>query len=205
MNKIMKRSLISCLVFVFALSLGIQSTVNVSAKQCDDLVYDAVGGFYTISTNDDLNIMACMINHENPDYTSASYHLINDISLTEVIWIPIGTSLSPFSGTFEGNDYTISHLSITTLDTDGAIIDTATLFEAGFFGTLSNATISDLNFDQVNISLETNTILSESEGTSRLTRIGILAANTKGSSEISGITITDSTITITNPLTEAEG
>jgi len=205
MSKIIKRSLISCLVFVFTLSLGVQNIVNVSAKKCDDLTYDVVGGFYSVSTSDDLRNLACMVNTSNPNYISATVHLINDIDLTGVSWIPIGSSDTPFTGTFDGNNFKISHLTITTLQNSGVIVETDTLFEAGFFGALSNATIRDLTFDQGNITLETNAILSETETSNRLSRIGFLAATVNSETEISGITITDSTIDIDNPSTQADG
>ncbi len=42
------------------------------------------------------------------------YILMNDISLDEAEWIPLGTSTTPFSGFFDGNGYTISNLKITS-------------------------------------------------------------------------------------------
>lgn len=43
---------------------------------------------------------------------SGHYRLENDISLTQE-WTPIGSPSHPFTGSFDGNGYTISHLTVT--------------------------------------------------------------------------------------------
>ena len=44
---------------------------------------------------------------------TATYKLMNDIDLESAEWQPIGTASTPFSGTFNGNEFTISNLTIT--------------------------------------------------------------------------------------------
>ena len=42
----------------------------------------------------------------------AYYELQNNIDLTGVTWTPVGNETSPFTGSLEGNGYTISDLSM---------------------------------------------------------------------------------------------
>ena len=42
----------------------------------------------------------------------AYYSLQNDIDLTGITWTPVGNETSPFTGSLEGNGYTISDLSM---------------------------------------------------------------------------------------------
>lgn len=70
-----------------------------------------------------------------------TYILGADIDLTGVDWLPIGTSSSnKFTGVFDGAGYTISNMTIDT-----------TADYQGFFGYISNATISNLNIIDANI------------------------------------------------------
>lgn len=41
------------------------------------------------------------------------FKMINNISLSGVAWIPLGTGVQAFTGTFDGNNHTISNLSLT--------------------------------------------------------------------------------------------
>lgn len=201
MSKILKGSMIKCLVFVFIMSTFSSIPISVNAyKLCDDLVYDTDISAFQISTTTDLQAMACFVNSEDPDYTSATYHLMNDLDLTTVEWIPIGNTLAPFSGTFDGKNHTISHLSISSLKNVGATIDDSTILEAGLFGTLSGAHIQDLIFSDVDISLRTNILLSDVDATNTTSYIGILAAKTSKST-IENIEIVSSSISISNPST----
>ncbi len=50
---------------------------------------------------------------------SGNYKLMNDIDLTGINWIPIGTSATPFIGTFNGNGYVINNLKGTGSDYSG--------------------------------------------------------------------------------------
>jgi hypothetical protein len=48
------------------------------------------------------------------DNLSGSYFMVNNIDLSGVEWIPIGTDTAPFTGTLDGQGFTISNLIITT-------------------------------------------------------------------------------------------
>ena len=71
---------------------------------------------------------------------SAHYKLANDIELSGVTWIPIGTAGTgtQFTGSFDGNGYHIKNLNLTPL------AKTST----GFFGETKNATIKNIVFDK---------------------------------------------------------
>jgi len=57
----------------------------------------------TISTVEELKNIAL----------NGKYILVNDLSLDNVEWTPIGTNTKPFTGFFDGNGHTISNLKIT--------------------------------------------------------------------------------------------
>ena len=59
-------------------------------------------GAKTISTVEELKNIAL----------DGKYILVNDLSLENLDWSPIGTDKKPFSGCFDGNGYTISDLTI---------------------------------------------------------------------------------------------
>lgn len=89
---------------------------------------------YLIKTADDL--------YSVRNYPSAYFKLANDIDLTEWIadnypeagWAPISSSASPFTGTFDGNGFTIS----------GLYINRTTAYN-GLFGYANGATVKNLN------------------------------------------------------------
>ncbi len=65
--------------------------------------------------------------------------LENDVDMTDVAWAPVGTEDEPYTGTFDGNGYTIYNLAVTADD-------------AAMFGYVGNgATIKNLKFENVNI------------------------------------------------------
>ncbi|MBQ8748907.1 MAG: hypothetical protein IJZ29_00340, partial [Clostridia bacterium] len=64
---------------------------------------------------------------------SSYFKLMNDITLTSA-WTPVGTSSSPFKGSLDGGNFTISNATI-----NGSSY-------AGFFGYINGATIKNLKF-----------------------------------------------------------
>ena len=80
---------------------------------------------YIIKTAEELKLIADKVNSGDTAYASACYIMVNDIALNDVSnvddwateapaneWTPIGNSTYPFTGTFDGNGYTISGLYI---------------------------------------------------------------------------------------------
>ncbi|MCL2069493.1 MAG: hypothetical protein FWH19_00725 [Treponema sp.] len=69
------------------------------------------------------------------------YVLMKGVTLTGA-WSPIGASGAPFTGTFDGKDFTISGLSITSPGND-----------QGLFGVVSGATIQNLGLTGIDINV----------------------------------------------------
>ena len=90
------------------------------------------GGVYQISTAEDLYWFAQYVNAGNP---SASAVLTADISASSMAegWTPIGTTSSPYAGTFDGQGHTISGLKVT-----------GTADYVGLFGYIQNAIIQNV-------------------------------------------------------------
>ncbi len=86
-----------------------------------------------ISSATQLQEVANNVNEGNNDYAGATISLSWDIELTQS-WTPIGTVGRPFRGTFDGNGYTISNITI-----DGEFT------YQGLFGYTNGATIKNLN------------------------------------------------------------
>ncbi|MBQ7951261.1 MAG: hypothetical protein IJ278_06035 [Clostridia bacterium] len=65
---------------------------------------------YLISTEEQLLLIA---NSSLPNALQSRYKLQNDITVTQETWMPIGyDNKSPFSGSFDGNGYTISGINV---------------------------------------------------------------------------------------------
>lgn len=83
-----------------------------------------------------------------------SYVLTADLDLSGVDWVPVA-----FSGSLDGAGHTIYNLKVTQVGTDSAntldgnskVYDTVF---AGFFSTLTNAAVSNLNFCSVDVDVE---------------------------------------------------
>ncbi len=84
------------------------------------------------------------------DQEGVVFKLMKDLNLTNWIaennpsqgWLPIGVETSPFKGNFKGNNHKISGLMINRTSTDNV----------GFFGYVTNATISDLTIEGTSVS-----------------------------------------------------
>jgi|GEM_PF-2401158 len=135
----MKRFLVLGLI----LTLIIGSTIGlypVSVAAADDYQFSAGDGSpgnpYVVMTAEDLDHVR--------DKLGASYILGADIDLssysTGAGWEPIGTDASPFTGTFDGNDYLIRNLFI---DRD--------ITYSGLFGYALNATLQNIRLLDVDI------------------------------------------------------
>ena len=75
----------------------------------------------------------------NSGTTDIHARLLHDINLNNVIWKPIGTQKHPYTGTFDGNAYTISNFRL------GDYTKSDPISEKGLFGRIgSGGTIQDL-------------------------------------------------------------
>ncbi len=80
---------------------------------------------------------------------SDDYRLLNDITISDNIWVPIGdyvnhsAGVESFTGTFDGNGKTITFTAPTL------VFDAISYF--GFFGSIDNASIENLNIKANNV------------------------------------------------------
>ena len=96
-----------------------------------------VNGIYQISTARELKAFASIVNGLSlfGQNTAAKAVLLNSIDMAEVSgWNPIGTSGNPYSGTFNGQGYSIQNL----------LIDTGKSY-SGLFGATSGAIIKEFS------------------------------------------------------------
>ena len=94
-------------------------------------------GIYQISTARELKAFASIVNGLSiyEQNTSAKAVLLNDIDMSEITdWKPIGTSGAPFSGSFNGQGFSIQNL----------LIDTSKSY-SGLFGSTTSATIKEFS------------------------------------------------------------
>jgi rhodanese-related sulfurtransferase len=84
---------------------------------------------YLISTTEQLNAIG-----HNPKLMDSHFKLTNDLDATDLRFYPIGSPDYPYRGVFDGNDYTISHLTIEAesyLGMFGVIADGAEVKDLG--------------------------------------------------------------------------
>ncbi len=133
---------------------------------------DGTATEYTISTERELLGFANIVNGTagsgspgKDDFNEKTVTLKNDITLTSANWTPIGAGVrdgktykegsSPFEGTFDGNDKTISSLKITSGSGDSAV---------GLFGIVKGGTIKNLKLTDVNIDVGDNELAGGAVG-----------------------------------------
>ncbi len=109
--------------------------------------------------------------------THVNFVLAADIDLNNNYWTGIGTEENNFTGTFDGNGHTIKNLSIieTEAKEGKAYI--------GFFGYAKNATIKNVTFENVTLTVPCLDI-DHSQG-----HIGAVAGSLEGTSTIENVTV----------------
>ena len=95
------------------------------------------GGYYNISTAEELAYIADAINSGEIETRYVTFRLTNFIDLSNKFWTPIGTKDYPFRGTFDGNGYEIKNLTI-----DGNVLSSNEY--GGLFGVVENAVITSV-------------------------------------------------------------
>ncbi len=95
-----------------------QSDVDVWDGSIDtDWYYDDVSAkTFEIHTAEELAGLAKIVDSYNATFYNDEIILMNNLDLNGIDWNPIGTTNRPFEGTFNGNNYTISNLSINLPD-----------------------------------------------------------------------------------------
>ena len=127
-----------------AIKTAVQNALK-SAKQEDSGIFDSGSGTeqspYLINSVDTLLAFAQSVN-DSEDYEDKYIALGGNLDLSDVDWVPIGKSdhgkTTGFAGTFDGQGYTVSHVSCGSGSAP-------TAYEAdGFFGVVSG-TVRNLN------------------------------------------------------------
>lgn len=99
-----------------------------------------IDGVYQIKTADELFWFAALVNgtREGLSQNAACAVLTTNIDLTGEDWTPIGSSTTPYTGTFDGQGYTISGMKIENGSTN----------YQGFVGYLGTGTIQNLTLGE---------------------------------------------------------
>lgn len=108
---------------------------------------------YLLSTATDIEDLSAAV-EEGFTYENKFFSMTQDIDMTDVTGMhPIGnnfgsdgTNVKPFSGTFDGNGHTISHLTLSFTGKD--------YIGVALFGVTQNATIKNLTLDESTISAD---------------------------------------------------
>ncbi|MCZ4317871.1 T9SS type A sorting domain-containing protein [Aequorivita viscosa] len=109
--------------------------------------YDAAQDEFTLSTAETLAGLAQLVADGN-SFEGKAILIVADIDLDGNLWRPIGVDVNiPFSGTVDGNDYTISNLWV----------NMPTEEMAGLFGHTESASFANIHIDTANIIGDDNT------------------------------------------------
>lgn len=147
-----------CAVTVTNKSTGLFTTVKVS----NGLEKDSAGN-YIISGAYDLAYVSENISELN----KSSFVVDSDIDMSELSeFSPIGGTLVPFSGKFNGNGHTISNIKISGTS------------KSGLFASLDNAEVSNL-------------VIASAQVNAKGLYSAVLAGQVMGNTKLSGITIMD--------------
>jgi len=138
------------------------------------------------------------VNDNVDGYSTASVKLLKNVDLAGVTWTPIGTSAHPFSGTFDGNNKTISNLKSSTDTTSfglfnyvagSTIIKDFTVF-ANIKSTANNSNVAAIyahcDDANANVIVEGITVNGSITGTKYVA--GLIAQHDKGTLTIIGCT-----------------
>ena len=165
---------------------GVNSWVDAGAEVPVDYLYDTQSNTCTVSSAEGLEQFAAeIIAGNNVAAADATIVLGGDIDLNDLTrsralasnWTPVGTEAKPFTGTFDGNGYTISNLTLVESEAkEGKAF-------IGFFGYAKNATIKNVTFENVYINIPCLDI-DHSQG-----HIGAVAGSLEGTSTIENVTV----------------
>ncbi|MCD7766573.1 MAG: hypothetical protein LUH53_08705 [Lachnospiraceae bacterium] len=113
------------------------SGLMLTALSADTSWYNDTDTSFTITTASQLAGLASLVNAGTDDFSGKTIMLGNNINLNSEEWTPIGSTIYysyyPFSGTFDGNGYTVSGLYISNSSE-----------KQGLFGYISGATVKNL-------------------------------------------------------------
>ncbi len=76
---------------------------------------------FEISSTVEFNNYSSLIKSDNANYGSKYYKLVGNIDFADAAMMPFGTSSYPFTGTFDGNGYSLYNVSINNSECSGVI------------------------------------------------------------------------------------
>lgn len=164
MNKLLKRTVASCLVLPCIFSItGCNKNKDPKMETWDGSIGEvsqAENGVITIDTAEELAGLAKKVN-EGTSYQGYTIKLAVDMDLANKEWTPIGFGSSnyigeidgeegaPFDGVFDGQNHTIYNLKITTFSKGGQG-DVEASSGTGFIG-FNKGTIKNLTIDTADV------------------------------------------------------
>lgn len=167
---------------------------SVEAVQGNVATEDPETDVVYIYNANDLKLFAASVNN-GTSYSGKTVKLMDNIDLAGSEWTPVGqtggySARTYFQGTFDGNNKTISNLTIRESSWEAGSNDGKN-FATGFFGFIdaAGATIKNVTFDNATV-----------EGHHW---VGVVAGYMTGT--VSGVKVTNSTVTSTYKTGEADG
>lgn len=148
-----------------------------------DAYKDETGANYYVATAEGLAQVGEEI---NAGTFNGTVNLTGDIDLNDLVvmrsavesnWVPVGTPETPFTGTFDGNGYTIKNLTLVESEAkEGKAF-------IGFFGYAKNVTIKNVTFENVYVNIPCLDI-DHSQG-----HIGAVVGSLEGTSTVENVTV----------------
>ncbi|MCR4614658.1 MAG: Ig-like domain-containing protein [Clostridiales bacterium] len=170
-------SIILCLcITVGLLPAGVFSAAADGISADTSWYGDGTADEYNISAAGQLAGLAELVNESGVSFEGKTLNLTANIDLGGAEWVPIGSSDNYFRGTFNGNNYTISGLSMTVGYSVNGLFGT-------FYGTVSKLTVAG------SIICESSNYIGSIAGINYGTISSCAAkCSLRGNSNVSGIT-----------------
>ena len=161
------------------------SAINKNIKKISKEIYTSTAGDITISNKSELKGFRDNVNSSS-SYINDTIKLTRNIDLSNEQWRPIGYE-SAFSGTFDGNNHTISNIKIESLTGSDYTNTNSYPKAAGFFGNIMGGKVQNLALENLSINLSK----------SKLTNyVGCLVGCLYGKVTIKHCAVKNSTITL---------
>ncbi len=164
----------------FNKEIGTLDVLTISYMGFEKLFEDVkveIGSETPISTFDELQYFAQLVNTEY-QFSGKTVYLTSDIDMSSVNkWTPIGTEADPFRGTFDGNGHTLFNLNVSNTDSP-----------AGLFGSMDGI-VKNLTIDGANIigGTSVGTVAGEIPSKGAINDVVVINADIKGNKNVGGI------------------
>lgn len=161
-------------------TVTVESTADIILDKEPTITSGKINGNTTVPINnvDDLKVFRDDVNSGNT-YAGKTVKLYGDIDLGNEEWIPIGNSTTNFQGTFDGQNYTISNLTVNMPGKSNA----------GFFGMTTNGEIKNLTVNNAKVTGRLNVgVVAGTPYTTKYTNIKVTGhVEVDGMSYVGGV------------------